>query len=78
VGIRVRLNDDNSQATAFLPDAANPILAGGVLRATIQVTFKAGFAYAMSAAVTLFGSFDGERGSGSHTNALNGGIWLAF
>jgi len=35
-------------------------LAGGVLRATIQVTFKAGFAYAMSAAVTLFGSFDGE------------------
>ena len=78
VGVRVRLNDDNSQATAFLPDATDPIMAAGVLRATTQVTFKAGFAYAMSAAVTLFGSFDGERGSGSHTNALNGGIRLAF
>jgi outer membrane autotransporter protein len=78
VGFRVRLDGDNPQATGFLPDASDPIVADGVLRARTVATFKAGFSFAVSPAATFYGSFDGERGSGGNNNALNGGIRLAF
>ena len=78
VGLRTRLNSDTTQAAALLPGADTAFDASGVVRAGTDVTYKAGFAYALSAAVTFYATYDGEHGSGGSVNALNGGVRLAF
>lgn len=78
LGFRVRLGSDNTQAIAFLPDATEAIAAGGVLRARTVATGKVGLSYALSHAVTLYGAFDGEAGSGGNDKAVNGGLRISF